>query len=60
MTVSEVEDIMGAFPEDLLFCEEHLWVRMEGDRARVGITEYLADQLGCALDVELSEADKEV
>lgn len=51
---------MGAFPEDLRFCEEHLWIRIEGDRARIGMTDFLVDQLGRALDVDLTDPGKEV
>lgn len=29
-----------SFPDDLLYTEEHEWLRMEGDLARVGITDF--------------------
>ena len=40
-------------PEDLRYTKEHEWVRVEGDEATVGITQYAADQLGDIVFVEL-------
>lgn len=34
------------FPENLKYNREHLWVKLEGDIAYVGITDYAQDQLG--------------
>ena len=33
-------------PTDLQYTRDHEWVRLEGDVATVGITQYAADQLG--------------
>ncbi len=41
------------FPEDLKYTGEHEWVRLEGDIATVGITDYAQDQLGDIVFVEL-------
>lgn len=46
---------MADAPEDLLYTQEHLWVRIEGGCARVGITEFLADMVGRVMEVELPE-----
>ncbi len=35
-----------SFPEELKYTEDHEWVRMEGDIAVVGITEYAQNELG--------------
>ncbi len=35
-----------SYPEDLLYHEEHDWVRIEGDEATCGITWYAQDSLG--------------
>ncbi len=43
------------FPEDLKYTSEHEWVRIEGDVATVGITDYAQDQLGDIVFVELPE-----
>lgn len=41
-------------PEDLLYSEEHEWVRREGEGlARIGITDYAQDALGDIVFVEL-------
>jgi glycine cleavage system H protein len=40
-------------PADLRYTKEHEWVRVAGDEATVGITEYAAEQLGDVVFVEL-------
>ena len=40
---------------DLRYSEEHEWVRVEGDIAVIGISEYAQDQLGDVVFVELPE-----
>lgn len=40
-------------PEDLLFSKEHEWVKMEGDTATIGITDYAQSSLGDIVYVEL-------
>jgi len=40
-------------PDDLLYTKEHEWVRIEGDTATVGITDYAQNQLGDIVYVEL-------
>ncbi len=42
-------------PEDLRYSPDHEWVRAEGDRIRVGITDYAQDQLGDVVFVELPQ-----
>ena len=41
-------------PEDLRYSPEHEWVRVEGTRVRVGITDYAQDALGDIVFVDLS------
>lgn len=41
------------FPTDLLYTKEHEWVRVEGDVATIGITEYAQGELGDVVFVEL-------
>lgn len=48
------------FPEDLKYTTEHEWVRIEGDVATVGITDYAQDQLGDIVFVELPEEGEEI
>lgn len=40
------------FPDDLKYSKEHEWVRMEGDEATIGITEFAQDELGDIVYVE--------
>jgi glycine cleavage system H protein len=48
------------FPEKLSYVDSHEWVRTEGDRARVGITDYAQDQLGDIVYVELPAVGKSI
>ncbi|MGV3733389.1 MAG: glycine cleavage system protein GcvH [Microcella sp.] len=44
---------MSAIPADLQYTAEHEWVRLDGDIATVGITQYAADALGDVVYVDL-------
>lgn len=43
------------FPKDLKYTKEHEWVRVEGNIATVGITDYAQDSLGDVVYVELPQ-----
>jgi glycine cleavage system H protein len=43
-------------PTDLRYTKDHEWVRVDGDEATIGITQYAADQLGDIVFVELPTA----
>ena len=43
---------------DLRFTEDHEWIRVEGDVATVGITDYAQEQMGDVVFVELPDAGK--
>ena len=45
-------------PGDLRYTKDHEWIRVEGDEAVVGITQYAADQLGDIVFVELPDAGR--
>ena len=45
---------------DLYYTEEHEWVRVEGDIAECGISNFAQEQLGDVVFVELPEAGREV
>jgi len=45
-------------PGDLRYTKDHEWIRVEGDEALVGITEYAAEQLGDIVFVELPDAGR--
>ena len=42
------------------YTEEHEWIRVEGDQATVGITDFAQGQLGDIVFVELPEAGREL
>ena len=44
---------MATYPAELRYTREHEWAKIEGKRARVGITHYAQDQLGDVVFVEL-------
>jgi glycine cleavage system H protein len=48
------------FPEDVKYTEQHEWVRMDGSRATVGITDYAQDALGDVVYVDIPEVGTEV
>jgi glycine cleavage system H protein len=43
-------------PEDVRYAEDHEWTRQDGDKVRVGISDYAQDQLGDVVFVELPQA----
>jgi glycine cleavage system H protein len=47
-------------PEDLRYSTEHEWLRVEGEMARVGITDYAQDELGDVVYVDLPSPGKAV
>jgi glycine cleavage system H protein len=44
---------MANVPEDLHYSKDHEWVRVEGDEAVIGITDYAQNSLGDVVYVEL-------
>lgn len=47
-------------PNDLHYSKDHEWVKAEGDKAKVGITDYAQDSLNDVVYVELPELGKAV
>ena len=47
-------------PTDLLYSEEHEWVRREGSDIRIGITDFAQSELGDIVFVELPEVGDEI
>lgn len=45
-------------PTDLRYTKEHEWIRVDGDEATIGITQYAADQLGDIVFVELPDVGR--
>jgi len=47
-------------PDDIKYHREHAWVRVEGKRATIGITDYAQQQMGDIVYVDLPEMDTEL
>lgn len=47
------------FPKDLKYHKEHTWVKVEGNRALIGITDHAQEELGDIVYVELPERGSE-
>ena len=43
------------YPSDLKYTRDHEWIRLEGQTARVGITDYAQKQLGDVVYLELPD-----
>ncbi|BAY16111.1 glycine cleavage system H protein [Anabaenopsis circularis NIES-21] len=46
---------MSKYPVDLKYLDSHEYVRLDGETATIGITEYAVNQLGSIVFVELPE-----
>jgi glycine cleavage system H protein len=51
---------MKIIPDDLLYSREHIWVRVEGDLATIGITDHAQEKLGEILSLDLPAVDSYV
>lgn len=49
-----------SLPKDLRYSEEHEWVKEEGEKVRVGITDFAQSELGDIVFVELPEVGDEL
>ncbi|KAA0890529.1 glycine cleavage system protein GcvH [Oryzomonas japonica] len=47
-------------PEELKYSKEHIWVRVEGNSAVIGITDFAQEELGPISGVELPEEGDEL
>ena len=47
------------YPDDFYYTKDHEWIKVEGDVATVGITEFAEKQLGDVVYVELPEPGTE-
>jgi glycine cleavage system H protein len=45
-------------PNDLLYSPRHIWVRIEGNHATLGITDYAQMNLGMIVYIELPELNR--
>lgn len=47
------------FPEDRLYSNEGFWLKLEGDTATIGITDWLVQELGGPAYIEYNESSDE-
>ena len=48
------------FPDDLKYTKEHEWVKVDGNIAMIGLTDFAQDQLGDIVYVELPQEGEEL
>jgi glycine cleavage system H protein len=46
------------FPEDLLYTKDHEWVRVEGDEAVIGVTDFAQRELGDIVFIDVETVGK--
>jgi len=46
------------YPQEFRYTKDHEWIRVDGDRGRVGITDYAQKQLGDVVFLELPEVGR--
>lgn len=49
-----------SFPNELYYSNEHAWVKVDGDEAYIGISNFAQEQLGEILFVEMPEVEDEI
>ncbi len=47
-------------PENLLYSEDHEWIRVEGDEAFIGITDFAQKELGDIVYIEVETLDEDL
>ena len=47
-------------PENLLYTEDHEWIRVEAEYAYVGVTDFAQKELGDVVFVEVETVDEEL
>ncbi len=48
------------YPDDLYYTREHIWVRIQGNRGTVGVTDFAQREMGEVLFVDLPEEGSQV
>jgi glycine cleavage system H protein len=51
---------MMKIPADLKYTEDHEWIRMEGNMAVVGVTDYAQNELGDVVFIEIETEGEEL
>ncbi|GBE00158.1 glycine cleavage system H protein [bacterium BMS3Abin07] len=48
------------FPDDIKYHKEHTWAKVEGKRAKIGITDYAQDALGDVVYIDIPDVDSDI
>lgn len=48
------------YPQDLRYSKDHEWIRVQGDRGTIGITDYAQKQLGDVVFLELPDVGRKL
>ena len=48
------------YPADLKYTKDHEWIRIDGDTAEIGITDYAQQQLGDVVYVDLPDVGRTI
>jgi glycine cleavage system H protein len=51
--MKEINELI--FPDDVRYTDDHEWAKAEGQKVKIGITDYAQDQLGEIIFVEVPE-----
>jgi glycine cleavage system H protein len=49
-----------SYPQDRRYSKDHEWIKVEGERGRVGITDHAQNQLGDVVFLELPEVGRKL
>ena len=49
-----------AYPSDLKYTKDHEWIRISGDTAEIGITDFAQQQLGDVVYVDLPDVGRQI
>jgi glycine cleavage system H protein len=49
-----------AYPADLKYTKDHEWIRLSGDTAEIGITDYAQQQLGDVVYLDLPDVGRTI
>jgi glycine cleavage system H protein len=56
----KIKEISMNIPENLLYTKDHEWVKVDGDIATVGVTDFAQSELGDIVYVEIEKEGEEV
>lgn len=48
------------FPRDLKYSQDHIWVKVDGNRATIGITDFAQSWIGNLVSIDIFEEDSEI